>query len=169
MPWAFLALDWRLHLPCWIWGQRVQGGICGWAAAPSPTPDDRCPSSLWLLRTARQTIPPSFWGLQGSSLLVLRVGADRFPQPQGCRAGALEENPDRHCPVPMPRSCRSASTCRAGSVLVGGSWESRVSPAGVLLPLGSGWNPACPQRPVLFLSLRGRRMILPEVFSFSFN
>lgn len=95
----------------------------------------------------------SEWGLTDS--LSLRV--------------ALEENPDRHCPVPMPSSCRSASTCRAGSVLVGGSWESRVSPAGVLLPLGSGWNPACPQRPVLFLSLRGRRMILPEVFSFSFN
>lgn len=57
------------------------------------------------------------------------------------------------CAVPMPSSCRSASTCRAGSLLVGESWVSRVSLAGVLLPLGSGWNPAHPRCPVPFLSL----------------
>lgn len=59
------------------------------------------------------------------------------------------------CAVPMPSSCRSASasTCRAGSLLVGESWVSRVSLAGVLLPLGSGWNPARPRCPVPFLSV----------------
>lgn len=53
--------------------------------------------------------------------------------------------------------------------LPAGQGVSWLSLAGVLLPLGSGWNPGRPRCPVPFLSLRGRGMILPEVFSFSFN